>query len=326
MVAPESEVIERKASASDRSGIRRSICAFANDLAETGRPGVLLLGVTDTGRCAEMEITDRLIQQVAAMRDDGNILPTPSMQVFEREAESCRFLVIEVRPSAEPPVRYQGRVWVRVGNTTRQATPEEEQRLFERRRAYQLPFDHRPVQGAATDDLDLDFFRRTYLPAAVAPDVLDLNQRSVEHQLSSLRLLTDNVPNYGAILILGRDISRWIPGAYVQFLRIDGTRLDDPITDAKELSGPLYNVVRLLDELLDINISVGIDITSGSKERRIPSYPVVALQQYVRNALIHRAYEGTNAQSGFTGSTIASRSRTPAACMVKFDPTTLAKG
>ena len=83
--APESETVERKASASDRSGIRRSVCAFANDLAGEDRPGFLLVGVTDAGHCAQLEITDRLVQQLAAMRDDGNILPIPSMQVFETE-------------------------------------------------------------------------------------------------------------------------------------------------------------------------------------------------------------------------------------------------
>ena len=43
----ESHLVERKRSAADRSGIRRNICAFANDLSGTGRPGVIFIGVED---------------------------------------------------------------------------------------------------------------------------------------------------------------------------------------------------------------------------------------------------------------------------------------
>ena len=49
---PESDRVERKRSAADRSGIRRNVCAFANDLPGHGAPGVIFVGVEDDGRCA----------------------------------------------------------------------------------------------------------------------------------------------------------------------------------------------------------------------------------------------------------------------------------
>lgn len=58
MTDVESHLVKRKKSAKDRSAIRRSICAFANDLPNIGRPGVILLGVEDDGRCAGLPITD----------------------------------------------------------------------------------------------------------------------------------------------------------------------------------------------------------------------------------------------------------------------------
>jgi len=125
----ESDLVERKASAADRSRIRRNLCAFAND----GRPGVILIGVHDDGECASLRITDELLRTLAQMRDDGNILPLPSMTVEKRVLDGCEIAVIVVEPSADLPVRYQGRVWVTVGPTVRQATPEEGQRVTERR-------------------------------------------------------------------------------------------------------------------------------------------------------------------------------------------------
>lgn len=43
----ESAHVERKESASQRGGIEEAICAFANDLPGTGRPGILLISVED---------------------------------------------------------------------------------------------------------------------------------------------------------------------------------------------------------------------------------------------------------------------------------------
>ena len=50
-----------------------------------------------------------------------------------------------------------------------------------------------------------------------------------------------------------------------------------------------------LDEILKINIQAAVDFTSGPTEVRNPDYPLAALQQIARNAILHRAYENTNA-------------------------------
>jgi len=291
----ESDLVERKASAADRSKIRRNLCAFANDLAGRGRPGVILVGVRDDGECASLRITDELLRNLVQMRDDGNILPLPSMTVEKRVLDGCEIAVIVVEPSADLPVRYQGRVWVKVGPTVRQATPEEEQRLTERRRAGDLPFDMRPARGTTLEALDLDYARTQYLPRAVAPEVLEQNQRSIAQQLRSLRLVADDTPAWGALLGLGRDPQAWLPGAYIQFLRIDGHALTDPIRDQKALTGRLEDVLRRLDEILELNVAVRTDISAGPREIRSPDYPIAALQQLARNAVMHRSYEGTNA-------------------------------
>lgn len=250
----ESDRAERKASAADRSGIRRAICAFSNDLADHGSPGVIIIGMKDDGSCADLEIDDQLLRNLASMKDDGNILPVPSLEVALRTADGGRLAVIEVMPAPNPPTRYQGQVWVRVGPTNRRATPEEEGRLAERRRAGDLSFDLRAVPEAGLGDLHLEFFEREYLANALADEVIEENQRPLEQKLASLRFLTRGYPNCGALLILGRQSPDWVPGAYLQFLRIEGTALGDPVKDEKRLDGPLPKIMARLDEFLDIHI------------------------------------------------------------------------
>lgn len=291
----ESQSVERKRSAGDRSAIRRNICAFANDLPGLGRPGVIFIGVEDDGQPSGIAINDDLLRLLAQMAHDGNILPLPSMAVEKRTLDGADVVVVVVEPSLDLPVRYQGRSFVKIGPTVRLATPEEEQRLTERRRASDLSFDMRPARGAQIDDLDLSYMQEQYLPRAVAPDVLEQNQRSLDQQLRSLRLLVEGAPCWGALLAFGRDPQRWLPGAYVQFLRLDGVSLTSPIRDQKILTGRIEDILRRLDDLLELNISRRTEIQATLREQSYPDYPAVALQQLTRNAVMHRSYEGTHA-------------------------------
>jgi ATP-dependent DNA helicase RecG len=294
----ESDRIERKATDSDRDKIRQAVCAFANDLPNHRQPGVIFVGVNDDGSCADLTITDHLLLRLTDMRSDGNILPFPVLTVSKKTIDSCNVVAIIVKPSDSPPVRFNGRVWIRVGPRRATATSEEERRLNEKRRARDLPFDLHPMPSATMEDLNLNFFQQSYLSFVLAPEVLEENQRSLPQQLASVRFTTpepESCPTVLGMLVVGKDPKQFVPGAYIQFLRIDGTELGDPIKDQKEINGTLVDVLRVLDEVLQINISVASDITSSAIEIQQPDYPIAALQQLTRNALMHRSYENTNA-------------------------------
>jgi ATP-dependent DNA helicase RecG len=54
-------------------------------------------------------------------------------------------------------------------------------------------------------------------------------------------------------------------------------------------------MLRRLDEKLNAHLMTSVDFTSQDREVRRSPYPMVALQQLARNAVLHRSYEGTNA-------------------------------
>jgi len=293
----ESDRSERKASLSERDKIREAICQFANDLPNHRLPGVLFIGANDDGSCAGLHVTEQLLLTLADMRSDGNILPFPTITVQKRTLRGGEMAVVVVQPSDDPPVRFRGRVCVRVGPRRAYATAEEERRLTEKRRARDLPYDVRPIPAANLDDLDLDLFRRTYLPSSVSDEILAQNDRSIEQQLASVRFSTLDLPPKPTtlgILVIGKDPRQLLPGAYVQFLRLEGKDLTDPIKDQKVIDGPLPDLLRMLDEVFESHISVSLDMTLSPAIQR-PDYPIVALQQLAGNAVLHRTYEGTHA-------------------------------
>jgi ATP-dependent DNA helicase RecG len=153
----ESQLVERKRSAADGQGIRRNLCAFANDLPGHLHGGVIFVGVEDDGTPNGLSIDDRLLQVLSQMRSDGNILPPPTLSIEKRRLRGHDVAVLLVPPSQSPPVRYKGRVYVKVGPTTRVATEDEERQLAERRRAGDRPFDMRPAREATLADPPAEF-------------------------------------------------------------------------------------------------------------------------------------------------------------------------
>ncbi len=300
LASPESDRVERKESFRGEAPdtVRQAVCAFANDLPGHGEPGVVFVGVRDDGTDAGLVVTDELLRALSDVKSDGNITPPPSILVEQRAVRGMRLAVITVQPADAPPVRYKGRTWVRVGPRRSLATAQEERILNERRRHRDRPFDVQPVPSATLADLDVTRFEREYLPAAVAPDVLAANDRSLEERLAALKMVTVREapnPTVLGVLVLGKDPRALIPGAYVQFLRLQGSSLSDPIIDEQLIEGPLLDTARALEDKLAAHNRVGVDFTSTPSEQRHPQYPPVALHQITRNALLHRNYEGTNA-------------------------------
>lgn len=295
----ESDRVERKESlaAGDvKDKIGQAICAFSNDLPRSGKPGLILVGISDAGVPTNLPITDQLLLTLADMRSAGNILPMPTMTVEKRQVAGVDVAVVVVMPAADPPVRFKGVVWVRVGPRRAIASRDEERQLNEQRVHGNLTWDQHSVRGACVDDLDLDLVQRTILPAIISVETLAANERTMEERLAATHLLgADGRPTIAAVLLAGKDPQHWVPGARVQFVRFAGTDVTDPVVDAKDLRGPLVDQLRNIDDLLRINIKTAVFVGSGLTDVRTSDYPLVALQQLARNALLHRNYETSHA-------------------------------
>ena len=278
--------------------IREAICAFANDLPGYGMPGAIFVGARDDGSLVGLTVTDELLIQLANMKTDGNIVPPPSMAVRKVSRQGDDVAVITVLPSDSPPVRYQGKVHIRTGPRRDLATLQDERILNEKRRSGDAPFDVQRVPTTTLGDLDLGYFEHEYLPQAFAREVLEANARSPEERLAATKMIAaanDPSATVLGLLVLGKNPQDFLPGAYVQFLRIDGTEPHDDIIDSADIRGAVADVLRRLDEKLEAHNRTSVDFVSGSIERRMSLYPLAAIQQITRNAVMHRTYEKTNA-------------------------------
>ena len=296
----ESDRVERKESIKGNAPqtVREAVCAFANDLAGHGEPGVVFIGARDDGTPMELDVTDDLLRQLADIKTDGNIAPPPTLLVEKRRLGGADFAVITVWACDTPPVRYKGRIHVRWGPRRGLASAQDERILNERRRHRDRPFDIQPIDDATLDDLDRLRFEQEYLPSMVARDVLATNERTHEQRLAATKMIAgeaDARPTVLGVLVVGKSPADWLPGAYTQFLRLAGDDLTAPILDEEAIFGTITDQIRRLEEKLETHNLRSVQFANVDKESRAEEYSMDALRQLVRNAFMHRSYEATNA-------------------------------
>ncbi len=303
LLVTETDRIEWKES-SREDKILQAVCALANDLGDTKRPGHLLVGVDKNGKikgiaAAGTGIDDELRTLSERLRSI-KILPTPTFDIEGIEVEGKLVLAITVHPASNLPVAVDSVVWIRSGTTTVRARDADQQRLRERRPAQSRPFDSRIVMSASLDDLNLADLQRAY----DAEKEFDPEQDSFppfENWLMQRQLIerVDGIwrPNYTALLAYGRSPQTVLPGAYVDFTRYTGTDVDAEITSRKIATGTLPDQLNILWAQLEANNSSTPTHATGIQAPFATDYPPKALQELARNLVQHRAYDGTNAPS-----------------------------
>ena len=170
-------------------------------------------------------------------------------------------------PPIHPPIRCRGAIHIRIGPRRGIATAQDERILNEKRRYGDRPFDLYPIPSTGISDLNLALFSYEYLPKAFSAEILDANDRSLNEQLAATKMITaadDPTATVLGILSIGKTPQDFLPGAYVQFLRIDGNEFTDDIIDSLEIRGAIPDQIRRLDDKLIAHNRIAVDITSGA--------------------------------------------------------------
>ncbi len=290
----ESDRIERTISfKEDKLG--PAVCALSNDFPNHRQPGFILLGVNDNGSIGGLEIGDEELQKIGNIKSNGNVLPQPSISVSSVfNIDGGNVVVVVVNPSFYPPVRYDGRCWIRVGPRKAKASLEEERILTERRASYAKTYDLVPALGSRLDDISVELFKISYLIFAIDKDTLSENGRTIEEQLASLRFYDqrEKCPTYAGILLFGLNPEFYLPGSYIQYIKFSGEEMTSDVDFEKKFSGALVTELRLLDEFIKSNVVKERPVKKETfQEDVVRNYPYWSLRELVMNAVMHRSYE-----------------------------------
>ena len=287
----EADRIEKTISKTDADKFGEAICSFSNDMAAHGLPGYLLVGVNDNGSLNGTVVDEQLLQTLLSYRTDGRIVPPPAMVVSKFTYSEGDVAVVEVQPSLVPPVRYKGKVCIRIGPRKGTANEAEERILSEKRSTFARSFDTQPCYGSTLNDLSTEIFKITYLPTAIDEETLIANGREIKAQLASLKFydLVGDCPTNAGIIMFGTNPRFYMPGAYVQYVRFAGGDEVSEFEYEHRFDGDLATQMKSMDEFIKSQIVKKVQHKLGEDYEY--SYPASAIQELLYNAVIHRDYQ-----------------------------------
>lgn len=272
--------------------------------------GHILLGVEDNGSIAGLVRPTKEAEEWVMNIAQNNLQP-PAILVWQtvKLDDPDKTVGVIRLPMDAPDKPYKakrGASWVtfvRIGSTSREATREQEMRLYQSSNL--LHFDLNPVPDTRLEDLNLNLLENYFLIVLDldAPDVEDLESwQRVLLNLDFLKELEGRVfATVGGLVLFGRAPNRRLPQAGITATAFPGTDKDYNTVDEEVIRGPLvsskskagvYLEKGVIDRCVDfVKRNMGSEAwLEGARRVRKTSLPLDAVREAIINAVVHRDY------------------------------------
>lgn len=290
--------------------------------------GYILLGVEDDGTVSGLTRETRKAEEwlMQVLRDNVQPGVIPFWETIDWG--DGKIVGVVTLPADAPDKPYKIKrgsgAWVtqvRVGTTTRDASREEELRLY--MQSGHLQYDRKPVPGATFDDLDLrrlaNYFRDVRRQGC--PEAAD--REGWERLLVNTELMAEDrgrpMPSVAGVLLFGTRPKKFLPQSGITAVAYSGTQKDYDARARQTLSGPLVSlfsapgspagiypnlpvtfsagvdaveagVIEQTLEFIRRNIEVAAHVDEGGQRQERWEYPLETLREAIVNAVAHRDY------------------------------------
>ena len=282
---PEGRKIEFKETLPKKADLVKTVIAFANDAG-----GKILIGVKDKPRQVVGVDEDKLLEIEetisSTIYDSCYPLILPEIMFFNHNGK--HIVVVQIYKGSQPPyyLREKGKLkgtYIRVGSTNRLADEDiiaelERQRL-------NISFDSLPVHKKEAHELELTSFRKQFEEIT--------GEKLTDVVLEKLNLVVKDqnrtFPTNALVLLSDDQLRRELfPYAKIECARFKGTEPGNFI-DQKTIDVPVSLQAEEAYKFVLRHISQGSHYEGVYRKDRW-EYPVIAIREVIRNAVIHRDY------------------------------------
>jgi len=290
--------------------------------------GHLLIGVEDDGAVTGLNRDRRQAEEWVMEVARAHVRPAtiPYWETVEwREGVTVGVVSLPADAPDKPYKARRGSAWVtqvRAGTTTRDATDEEEMRLYQQ--SGRLQYDRKPVPGTSFADLDprrlINYFRD--LRQQAFPDSVD--EDAWTRLLVNTEIMVEGrgraMASAAGLLLFGKNPSRYLPHAGVSAAAYAGIEKDYDAKERATVRGPAVSlafersdadgtryprqartfsesiewvdsgVIERTLEFVRRNIGLEAWIDTGGRRQERWEYPLEAVREAVVNAVAHRDY------------------------------------
>ena len=271
--------------------------------------GHILLGVEDnatvTGLTRDPKQAEEWVMTLCRDHVQPAIIPYWETVPWG-ESKTVGIITLPADSPDKPYKAKRGAAWltfVRIGTTSRDATREQEARLYQA--SHLMRYDIKPVSGTTPESLDHrrieNYFKdilRQDTPTSTDQDAW------IKILLNTDILVEDHgkvMTTVGGLLLFGNRPNRYLPHAGITVTAYPGNEKDYATLDEEVIRGPLVSVFSkrgravekgVIDRAVDF-VSRNMGTTAWlerGRRRRKKTYPEEAIRESIVNAVAHRDY------------------------------------
>jgi len=308
----ENSSVEFKRDQVDNRSLAKELVALVNL-----QGGQVILGVNDEGRVTGLTRKDeprdgadphrptyRKLEEwvMNACRDKIHPPLIPVFEILRRVENGRDIAIVRVERGISVHQLRQGGhgiYYIRVGSTSREASPDELSRLMQQRRAVRAELQ--AVSGTTMDDLDArriaDYFHR------VRGQVVPAEREDLATLLVNTEILSreSRSATLAGLVLFGNEPSRFLPQAKIEAVAYFGREKEYRAKERRTIRGPY---VPLATDQEDVLIPGLVDQATAFAQRNIETvsmqdglrrverwdYPELVVREVRLNALVHRDY------------------------------------
>jgi ATP-dependent DNA helicase RecG len=292
----ENSGVEFKRDTVQNHDLAKELVAFSNF-----EGGIVLLGVEDDGNVAGLTRPNIEEWVMTTCRDKIRPAIIPFFEIIKDIEPGKNIAIVRVSRGL-----YVYSLWhnnrntyfIRVGTQSREPTPEEMSRLFQRRGGFRAEL--RPISGATLADLDRrrlrDYFGR------VRQQETPATEEGWTTLLLNTEIMVEDGVTAAGILLFGTNPNRLLPQAGIDAVAFPGTEKDYAARERGTIRGPMTPLCGadgviiengLIEQALEFirrNTPVTAVLEEGARRIERRTYPDDALREAIVNAVIHRDY------------------------------------
>ncbi len=285
---PEGRRIEFKETLPSKSDLCKTVVAFANDAG-----GEIYIGIKNKSREIVGLPEESLIETEEKISNiiHDNCYPLILPDILFVNHKGKHVIVVKIYKGNNPPyfLKNKGKekgTYIRVGSNNRVADREIVEEL--ERQKFNISFDSLPVHFKEVAELDISFFKKQFEEIT--------GEKLTKNTLKKLNLIVEEQKSKfptNALVLLSNDKikNKMFPFAKIECARFKGTIPGDFI-DQKTIDLPLSLQPEEAYKFVLRHISQGSSYKEVYRKDRW-EYPVIAIREVIRNAVIHRDYSLT---------------------------------
>lgn len=280
----ETQNIEFKASWRNVDAMGKTICSFLNTSG-----GYLIIGIEDNGTILGIENT----QNIQKFEEEiiKKLAPKALVSFEEQILDDKKVWIVEVPQGADLPYSYDNNVFVRYGETTRQADIETIKDMILRRQIEPERWERRFSDADITKDLDENEIKAT-LRSDKHDKILTYSRGDTPvEMLEYLGFIKYGRLTCGGDMLFCINPAKRFPQARVKAVCYKTDKIDNDYIDMKSFEGPIVQNLEAVFAFVKRNIPNQMKFNSNSLTREEkPIYPPEAIREGLVNAFAHRDY------------------------------------